>query len=89
MYHKNAKSATAKTKIASTQKRPIAIDFNGGKLTSDAGAILLKLADKKLQFTKQIDAIMRRFIVLAVIWRIALRSSSYGYFLIVRVVIIF
>jgi hypothetical protein len=56
VYHKKAKSATAKTKTVSSKKRPIAVDFNGGKLTSDAGAILLREADRKLQLTKRINS---------------------------------
>jgi len=44
--------------IVEPSLKPIAIDFNGGKLTSDAGALFLDLADKKIRLTERIDAII-------------------------------
>jgi hypothetical protein len=57
VYHKNAAATTAQPKkIVPSKKRPVAVDFSGGKLTSDAGALLLKLADQKLQLTQSINS---------------------------------
>jgi len=49
VYHTSVSFSTAKSK-------PVAVNFNGGKLTSDAGALLLKLADKKLRFSERINS---------------------------------
>ena len=49
MYHTTASFSTAKSK-------PVVAQFNGGKLTSDAGALLLQLADKKLRFSERINS---------------------------------
>ena len=38
--------------------KPVAVDFNGGKLTSDGGAPLLQLADQKIQLTSRIDKLI-------------------------------
>ena len=38
--------------------KPIAIDFNGGKLTSDGGVLLLELADKNIRLTERINVII-------------------------------
>jgi predicted DNA binding CopG/RHH family protein len=44
--------------IVEPPAKPVAVDFNGGKLTSDAGAPLLTLADEKIQLTKRIDELI-------------------------------
>jgi len=36
--------------------KPIAVRFDGGKLTSDAGAVLLRQVDQKLRLTERINA---------------------------------
>ena len=51
MSHTAALSATAKSK-------PVAVNFNGGTLTSDGGALLFKLADQKLQLSKRLNQIV-------------------------------
>ena len=51
MYHNAAPSATAKTK-------PLHVDFNGGKLTSDAGAVLLQQVDQKIRLVERIHQIV-------------------------------
>jgi len=38
--------------------KEIAVNFNGGKLTSDAGAILLRQLDQKIRFTERINALI-------------------------------
>jgi len=38
--------------------KPVAVDFNGGKLTSDGGAILLDLVDKKIRLLERIDELI-------------------------------
>ena len=46
---------TTKTiEITRCKRRKIQANFNGGEITSDAGALLLKLADKKTGLTKRI-----------------------------------
>jgi len=47
VYHTTVSFSTARSK-------PVVAQFNGGKLTSDAGALLLKLADKKLRLSKNV-----------------------------------
>jgi len=42
--------------FATVPSKPVAVNFKGGKLTSDAGALLLTLADQKLRLTKRINA---------------------------------
>jgi hypothetical protein len=44
--------------IVEPPQKPVAVDFNGGKLTSDAGALLLQLVDQKIQFTTRIDELI-------------------------------
>jgi hypothetical protein len=51
VYHNAASFATAKTK-------PIAVDFNGGRLTSDAGTLLLSAADQKIHLSERINQII-------------------------------
>jgi hypothetical protein len=41
-----------------TKSKPLAINFNGGKLTSDAGALLLPLADRKIGLVDRINQII-------------------------------
>jgi hypothetical protein len=41
------------------QNKKIDINFNGGKLTSDAGVLLLQQVDQKLRLTEQINALIR------------------------------
>ena len=38
--------------------KPIAVRFDGGKLTSDAGAVLLRQVDQKLRLTERINALI-------------------------------
>jgi hypothetical protein len=38
--------------------KPVVVDFNGGKLTSDAGATLLALVDAKIQLTIRINELV-------------------------------
>jgi len=46
---------TTKTiEITRCKRRKVQVNFNGGEITSDAGALLLKLADKKTGLTKRI-----------------------------------
>jgi hypothetical protein len=54
VYPKNAATETVPPKNARTKNLPIAVDFNGRKLTTNAGTLLLKLADEKLNFTQRI-----------------------------------
>ena len=52
-------SATRTSQTTRTSKiKPIAVDFNGGKLTSDAGAILLQRVDQKIRLTQRINALI-------------------------------
>jgi hypothetical protein len=51
VYHTAAPSATAKTK-------PIAVDFNGGKLTADAGILLLLKVEQIIQLVERINQII-------------------------------
>ena len=46
-------SASRATKI-----KPIAVDFNGGKLTSDSGAVLLQRVDQKIRLTERVNQII-------------------------------
>ena len=46
-------SATRTSKI-----KPIAVDFNGGKLTSDAGALLLQRVDEKIRLTQRVSQLI-------------------------------
>jgi len=41
--------------------KPIAVNFNGGKLTSDAGVILLQQVDLKIRLTERINALIHDF----------------------------
>jgi len=50
-----ANPSTAGTTTSVTRIKPIAVNFNGGKLTSDAGAILLQAVDQKIQLTERIN----------------------------------
>jgi len=38
--------------------KPVAVDFNGGCLTSDAGTLLLQLADQKIQLTERVNQLI-------------------------------
>jgi hypothetical protein len=38
--------------------KPIAVNFDGGKLTSDAGAILLRQVDRKIRLTERINELI-------------------------------
>jgi hypothetical protein len=51
VYHNAAPSATAKAKS-------VAVNFNGGKLTSDAGAVLLQQVDQKIRLVERINPIV-------------------------------
>jgi hypothetical protein len=51
VYHNAAPAATVQTK-------PVHVKFNGGKLTSDGGALLLPLVDQKIQLTQRINALI-------------------------------
>jgi len=42
--------------FATATAKSVAVNFHGGKLTSDAGTLLLKLADQQLQLTERINA---------------------------------
>ena len=50
VYQAFSRSASPKSPFALAKPKPVTAYFNGGKLTSDAGAILLQLADQKLRF---------------------------------------
>jgi len=49
VYHITVSFATAKP-------NPVAVNFKGDKLTSDAGVLFLKLAGSKLRFTERINS---------------------------------
>jgi hypothetical protein len=53
VYHKPSPISTAPAK-----SKPIAVNFNGGKLTSDTGVILLPLADQKIKLVERINQII-------------------------------
>ena len=59
MYPTSVLSTTAQANIACPTAKPVAVNFKGGKLTSDAGALLLKLADKKLRLSERINSRIR------------------------------
>ena len=54
MYHEIARSDSPPC-----QKQKIDVNFNGGKLTSDAGVVLLQKVDQKLQLTERINTLIR------------------------------
>jgi hypothetical protein len=45
--------------IAPPKSKPIAIDFNGGMLTSNAGTLLLQQVERKIRLIEQINALIR------------------------------
>ena len=51
MYHNATPFASAKTKS-------VAVNFNGGKLTTDAGALLLQQVDQKIKLVERINQII-------------------------------
>jgi len=55
VYHSTASSATATT---ATKTKPIVVDFNGGKLTSDAGVLLLQQVDQAIRLVERINQII-------------------------------
>ena len=55
MYQKSPTITIAPT---NAKTKPIVIDFNGGMLTSDAGTLLLKQVEQKIQLIKQINTII-------------------------------
>ena len=57
VYHQSPQNSIAPT-ISRYNRKNIAANFDGGKLTSDAGALFLPLADKKLRLTERIDNIV-------------------------------
>ena len=56
---KLAKKTARSGKITPGKVKPIAVNFDGGKLTSDAGAVLLRQLDQKLRLTERINALIR------------------------------
>jgi hypothetical protein len=54
VYQTFSRSASPKPPFAAAKSKPVTAYFNGGKLTSDAGAILLQLADQQLRLTERI-----------------------------------
>ena len=54
----NLATPTANMPTSATKIKPIAVNFDGGKLTSDAGAILLQQVDQKLGLTERISRII-------------------------------
>ena len=53
MYHETPDKTARPVKI-----KEIAVNFNGGKLTSDAGAVLFRQLDQKLQLTERINTLI-------------------------------